>query len=63
VLDAEPIDDLGAGGDDIADRAAADAPFELANHVGREPVGERRERAIENDPHHFPMPGDRVLPG
>ena len=35
VLGAEPIDDLGARRDDVAERAAADAPLELGDDVRR----------------------------
>ena len=36
VLGAEPLDDLGARGGDVAERAATDAPLELGDHVRRE---------------------------
>ncbi len=31
--------------------------------LGREPVGVQRERLVEPDPHHLPVPGRRVLAG
>ena len=61
VLDAEALDDFGAGGDDVADRAAADPPLELSDEIGRKPVRKRRKRPVEDDAHHLPMPGYGIL--
>jgi hypothetical protein len=43
--------------------AAADRALELGDDVGREPVGKRRERALEHEAHQLPVAGHRVLAG
>ena len=63
VLDAEFLDDLGAGGGLVAQRTAADAAFEFAHHVRREAVRIERERLGEMNADHFPMAGGGVLAG
>ena len=63
VLRTESIDDFGARCHDVAQRAAADATFELGHPIRWKSLGKSRKRALEDDTHHFPMPGDRVLAG
>ena len=41
---------------------AAGEAREFRDDLGRKAVRKGRERAVENDAHHFPVPGDRVLP-
>ena len=62
VLGAEAVHDLRARPDQIANRATTDAPLELGDHLGGEPAGKRGKRALEHDPHHFPVAGHRILP-
>ena len=45
VLVAELVDDAGAGGRPVAEHAPADGRLERLDHLGREAVGIRRERA------------------
>ena len=62
VLGAELVDDRGARRRLVAEHAAAGQARELRDDLRREAVGKRRERAVEHDAHHLPVPGDRVLP-
>ena len=43
--------------------AASDRRLERLDDLGREPVGIQRERLVEPDPHHLPVPGGGVLAG
>ena len=63
VLVAEFLDDLGAGGGLVAERAAAGAAFEFAHDVGREAVRVERKRLGEMDADHLPVAGGGVLAG
>ena len=62
VLGSEFVDDRCPGGRDVAQDAASRQPGELREHVRREAAREHRERTIEDDTHHLPVAGDRVLP-
>ena len=61
VVRAKALDDLGSRGDDIANRAAADAPFEFGNDFRWESVRKRRERPIQHHTHELPVASHRVL--
>ena len=63
VLLAELLDDFGAGGGEIAERAAADAALEFVHDLAREAVREKRERLVEMDAGHLPMTRRRVFAG
>ena len=61
VLFAEFFDDFGAGGGLVADRLAADLALKLGNQVARKTVRINRERLVQPDTGHFPMPGGRIF--
>ncbi len=42
--------------------APADAALERLDDRRRKAIRKRRERSIEDDPHHLPVTGDRILP-
>ena len=63
VLLAQFLDDLGAGGGLVAERAAADAALEFVHDLGREAVRIERKRLVQMDADHFPVAGGRVLAG
>ena len=63
VLGAEPVDDLGAGGDHVAQGAAANAPLELGDELRRKPGRKRRKWPVQHDAHHLPVSGDGILAG
>jgi hypothetical protein len=61
VLGSQRLDDGGARRDDVADGRAPDPALVLGDEVRGKAVGERRKRPIEDDPHHLPVAGHRVL--
>src|SRR6185437_15296802 len=63
VLFAEFLDNFGAGGGLIAERAPADAPFECGDHFFRKAMRIDWKRLLEPDARHFPVPGGGVLSG
>ena len=63
MLGAEFLDDLGAGGGLVAERAAAGAPLEFVDDFAREAVGIKRKGPVEVDAHHFPVARGGVLAG
>ena len=61
VLLAEPLDDLGARGGDVADHAAPRGLRERVEQVLREAVGIGREGALGDDARELPVADRRVL--
>ena len=61
VLLAEPLDDLGARGGDVADHAAPGGRGEGVEQLLREAVGVGRERALGDDAGQLPVADGRVL--
>ncbi len=61
VLRAQPRDDLGPRGRHVPEGGQPHGRLERLHDLGREPVGVERERFVEPDPHHLPVPGGRVL--
>jgi hypothetical protein len=45
----------------ISETLPPDPALELTNDLGRKPMRERRKCPFEDDAHHFPMTGHRVL--
>ena len=62
MFGAEPIDDLSAGGHHIPECPASDPIFEDLDRLCRKAIGKCRERLVEDDAHHLPMTGHRILP-
>ena len=60
---AEPLDDLGARRDLVAQGLPANLALEPLDHVWRKAVGKRRERPVEHDAGDLPVAGHRVLAG
>src|SRR4029079_4881223 len=58
---AELVEDDGAGGGLVAEGLAADAPLVLANDLGRKAARVGAEGVGDNETHHLPMAGNRVL--
>jgi hypothetical protein len=58
---AEPLEDLGARGGDVAEAPPPDQSLEPIDDLEREAVGERRERAIEDHTSKLPVARDGVL--
>src|ERR1051325_1448536 len=61
MLFAELVEDDGAGGGLVAQGFAADAALVLADDLGRKAVRIGAEGIGDDEAHHLPMPGDRVL--
>jgi len=61
VFGPELVDDPRAGRRSVPQHAASGPARKHRDDVAGKSVRERRERAIEDDAHHLPMPGDRVL--
>ena len=62
VLFAELVEDHRPRRRLVAERLPADAPLVFGDDVGRKSVRIGAERILDDEPHHFPMPGRRVLP-
>ena len=63
VLFAELLDDLRSRRGDVPEHPPADRPLEPLDDLRREPFGVQRERTVEPDAHHLPVPRGRVLAG
>ncbi len=61
VLGAEPVDDLGARGRDVAEWFATGDRGERLDQLARKTVRKRRKGHLRSDTGHLPMTRDRVL--
>ena len=62
VLFAKFLDDFRAGRGLVAERAAADLPFEFRDQPLRKSVRVHRKGLVEPDSRHFPVAGGGVFP-